>query len=184
MDSKYNGKYIKLFNKKLLFHERSMGDALELNEFVESLDSVDISTDCYIKTVAVLDGLKLNLDQGNENEGLDELITAENMYRSCSIRQLNELYDVLVYDLEKAARTKERDTKEKISSSVAIGLISRYFSMSWDDVKNLSVSQYVLRLEQAFNFMKYDKTGSFDLLNHIDKQVELEDEYEQIKSRL
>ncbi len=179
---KYDGVHIKLFGIRLLLHERSIKDAFELNRQIDSLDEIDALVDIHLKIKTILDALKFNKKIYKYNlftrNKLSKILTQEYLYKNLSLKRLDELYNKVVYELEKQA--KEKGGKKTMSTENMIQLVSKFSNISWEETLELSVSEFLIRLEQAINYMNFIASGKYNALTERDKQIKLEKEYEQI----
>lgn len=98
------------------------------------------------------------------------------IYQNLGIAKLRELVDVVRFDIEKQSRSNEKT--EKIGRANMVQLVAHYSNMKWEDVENLSVSEFVLRLEQSINLLNSQAGGPWASTSKTDEQREWEKVYE------
>lgn len=106
---------------------------------------------------------------------LTNLFTIESIYQNVGIGRLRELNDKIRFDLEKQSRATEKG--EKIGRANMTQLVARFSNMKWEDVENLSVSEFTIRLEQSINMLNAETTGKFGTTSKAQEVSEWEKVY-------
>lgn len=190
---KLRGEIIELFGEKLLLHERTIKDSDELDEFVKSLDNWDRQTENFIGVSILQRALKLNIDRlpyftfRNKKislrpfryKKLKHLLSDDHIYNNLGIGRLKELVNKIRFDLEKQI-PNEDGGGEEISRANRIQLVAKYSNLRWEEVEQLSVSEFVIRLEQAINILSSELNGKFGLRSHADEVRQAQREYEDL----
>jgi len=186
---KFNGEIIELFGEKLILHERSIGDAFDHNEFAEKQINWNANSEIYFNVLIFQKALQFNISglphfsiRGKtfqlrpfRYKKLNKLLSIENIYKNLGIGRLRELVEKIRFDLEKQPR--ETSEGEKISNNNLIQLVVEYSKMNWDDVNKLSVSEFTIRLEQAFNMLNTHISGKFGTKTQADEYNEALEAY-------
>lgn len=186
---KYKGEIISLFGEKLLLHERSIKDAMDLNEFIKGRASFDPATEIYINTLILLNALRFNIERllyfkfrGKriplrlfKYKRLRKKLSINYIYKNLGIGTLKQLVDKVRFDFEKQPRSNQKT--EEISRSNMIQLVAKYSNMKWGEVEELSVSEFTIRLEQAFNMLNTEISGRFGIKSRADEEKETLDAY-------
>ena len=113
---------------------------------------------------------------------LTNLFTIESIYQNVGIGRLRELNDKIRFDLEKQSRATEKG--EKIGRANMTQLVARFSNMKWEDVENLSVSEFTVRLEQSINMLNTEISGKFGVKSKSDEISEWEKVYDHFYGRV
>jgi hypothetical protein len=94
---------------------------------------------------------------------------------------MNELIETVLYDLEGNDRNAKGEEKDSMSLDRMISLVSQFTGISWDEAKQLPVSEFTSRLDNAVNIASLLGGGKFGMKSAKDKQSDLEKEYDLVK---
>lgn len=186
---KYNGEIIELFGEKLLLHERAIGDAFTHNSFAETQNTWTANSEIYLNVLILQKALQFNIEKlphitlrgkkyylrPSKYKKLTKLLSIENIYKNLGVGSLKKLVDKIRFDLEHQSR--ESAEGEKIGHDNMVQLVAEYSRMTWDDVRKLSVSEFTIRLEQAFNMLNTQISGKFGTKSRADEYNEALEAY-------
>ena len=188
---KWKGTYIELFGERLLLHERCIKDASRTSQAVNGLSEFDSITETYLKIFVLLDALKFNLQQTFKIFGwefpinpfkhsrLKKKLTVEYFEQNLGIGTLDKYSGVVLHDLE--GKLKDRQTDKSISYEFMIGLVRQYYNLSLEQVENMPVSEFTLKLEQSINYLNAIRGAKVQTMSAADEQRMYENEYDSIE---